>query len=299
MLIRMNETPSGQITLWGSRGSSPTPGGRFIRHGGHTSCLTLSHDGAQFVFDAGSGIREFGRALMEEPPRQLHVFITHTHWDHIQGFPFFPPAYTPGYEIEIFGARGLHKPLKSVFKGQLDSEYFPVQMDAMRAHLKFHHLQDNPVNIEGVKISWVHANHPGVTLGYKIEVEGKSIAWFPDNEFLRGHLDPLDDLTRESPAVKEYLPMIDFLSGVDLLFHEAQYTDEEYVHKVGWGHSSVGNACLLAHLAGVKRWIITHHDPNHDDAFLEGKLNITRRLLARLGSPVQVTHGYDGLTEFL
>lgn len=295
----MQDTPSGQIVLWGSRGSSPTPGGRFIRHGGHTSCMSMTHDGAQFIFDAGSGLRELGRALMEDPPKQVHLFITHTHWDHIQGFPFFMPAYTPGWELEIYGARNFNKPLKSVFKGQLDQEYFPVQMEDMRAHLDFHHLHESEMNIEGVKISWVQTCHPGTTLGFKIEVEGKKIVWMPDNEFLRGRMDPLDELTRESPIVQPHLPVLDFIQGADLLFHEAQYTDEEYVTKVGWGHSSVGNACALASMAGVKRWIITHHDPSHDDGFLETKLNITRRLLARMGSNVQVSHGYDGLTEYL
>ena len=295
----MNDTPSGEIILWGSRGSSPTPGGRYIRHGGHTSCLSIRYDNVQLIFDAGSGIRELGRALMEDPPRQLHLFITHTHWDHIQGFPFFGPAYTPGWEIEIYGAKTFNKPLKDVFKGQLDREYFPVQMEDMRAHLDFHNLSEEPLNVEGMRVSWVQTCHPGTTLGYKIEVEGRKIAWFPDNEFLRGHLDPLDDLTRDSATVQPYLPVVDFLSGVDLLIHEAQYTDEEYPHKVGWGHSSVGNACALAHLARVKRWIITHHDPTHDDHFLETKLNQTRRLLARMGSTVQVAHGYDGLTEYL
>ncbi len=295
----MNDTPSGQFVLWGSRGSSPTPGGRFIRHGGHTSCLSILHDGAMFIFDAGSGIRELGRQLATEPPQQLHLFITHTHWDHIQGFPFFLPAYTPGWEIEIYGARNFNKPLKSVFKGQLDHEYFPVQMDDMRAHLDFHHLHETPLTIERAKISWIQTRHPGTTLGYKIEVEGRTIAWIPDNEFLEGHLDPLDDLTRDSEIVKPYLPMLDFLQGVDILIHEAQYTDEEYPSKVGWGHCSVGNACALVNLAGVKRWIITHHDPIHDDQFLETKLNLTKRLLTRLGSSVQVMHGYDGLTEYL
>jgi phosphoribosyl 1,2-cyclic phosphodiesterase len=295
----MNEIPSNEVILWGSRGSSPTPGGRFIRHGGHTSCLSLNHDGTQFIFDAGSGIRELGRALMQDQPRQLHLFITHTHWDHIQGFPFFTPAYTPGWEIEIHGARNFNKPLKSVFRGQLDQEYFPVQMEDMCAHLDFHHLNDEPIVIDGVKISHIHVCHPGTTLGYKIEVDGKKIAWIPDNEFLQGRLDPLDDLTKDSEVVKPMLPMIQFVEGVDLLIHEAQYTDEEYAQKVGWGHSSVGNACALAHFANVKRWIITHHDPAHDDAFLEMKLNMTRRLLTRMGSNVIVSHGYDGLTEYL
>ncbi len=295
----MQDTPSGQIVLWGSRGSSPTPGGRYIRHGGHTSCMSLTHDGVQFIFDAGSGIRELGRSLMEDPPRQLHLFITHTHWDHIQGFPFFVPAYTPGWEIEIYGAKNFNKPLKSVFKGQLDREYFPVQMQDMRAHLDFHHLHESSMTIEGVTISWVQTCHPGTTLGFKIEVEGKKIVWMPDNEFLRGHLDPLEELTRDSEIVQPHLPVLDFITGADLLFHEAQYTDEEYLHKIDWGHSSVGNACALANMAGVKRWVITHHDPAHDDGFLETKLNMTRRLLDRMGSKVQVAHGYDGLTEYL
>jgi phosphoribosyl 1,2-cyclic phosphodiesterase len=295
----MLDSPSGQLILWGTRGSSPTPGGRFIRHGGHTSCLSILHDGMQLIFDAGSGIRELGRELMDGPPQHLHLFITHTHWDHIQGFPFFPPAYTPGWEIDIYGAKHLHKPLRSVFKGQLDREYFPVQMEDMRAHLDFHHLHEEPLTIEGIKVSWIHVDHPGTTLGYKIEVEGKKIVWIPDNEFLKGHLDPLDDITRESEILRPYLPLLDFVTGADTFIHEAQYTDEEYLHKVGWGHSSVGNACLLAHLAGVKRWVVTHHDPTHDDAFLETKLNQTRRLLNRLGSTVQVSHAYDGLTEYI
>ncbi len=295
----MLDTPSGKFILWGTRGSSPTPGGRFIRHGGHTSCLSVLHDGLQLIFDAGSGIRELGRELMADPPQRLHLFITHTHWDHIQGFPFFPPAYTTGWEIEIYGEKALNKPLRSVFKGQLDREYFPVQMEDMRAHLDFHHLHEEPITLDGVKISWIRVDHPGNSLGYKIEVEGKSIVWIPDNEFLKGHLDPLDELTRESEIMRPYLPLLDFVTGADILIHEAQYTDEEYPEKVGWGHSSVGNACILAHLAGVKRWLITHHDPTHDDSFLETKLNQTRRLLARRGSDIQVAHAYDGLTEYL
>ena len=295
----MLDSPSGNFILWGTRGSSPTPGGRYIRHGGHTSCLSVLHDGMQIIVDAGSGIRELGRTLMHGPPQRLHLFITHTHWDHIQGFPFFPPAYTPGWEIDIYGAKHLHKPLRSVFKGQLDREYFPVQMEDMRAHLDFHHLHDEPIQLERVKVSWIAVDHPGITLGYKIEVEGRSIVWIPDHEFLRGHLDPLDDVTRSSECIQPYLPLLDFVSGADTLIHEAQYTDEEYPHKVGWGHTSVGNACLLAHLAGVKRWLVTHHDPTHDDEFLETKLNQTRRLLTRLGSNVQVSHAYDGLIEYI
>jgi phosphoribosyl 1,2-cyclic phosphodiesterase len=150
-----------------------------------------------------------------------------------------------------------------------------------------------------VKIYWTFAQHPGATVGYKIDVAGYKIAWMPDNEFLQGYTGPPDDITIDHPLIAPYLKMIDFLRDVDLLIHEAQYTTEEYPKRVQWGHSSVANVCVLVKLAGIRRWLVTHHDPMHDDAFLETKLNVTRQLFARLGHEVQVSHGYDGLTEYL
>jgi phosphoribosyl 1,2-cyclic phosphodiesterase len=169
----------------------------------------------------------------------------------------------------------------------------------MRAHLEFHHVGAEPLKLGDVVIENFQVRHPGTTLGYKIRVADRVIGWVPDNEFLSGHLDPLDELTLDHPVVQPESQFVEFLRGVDLLFHEAQYTDEEYPNKVGWGHSSVGNACALVRLAGVKRWVITHHDPVHDDDFLEGKLNITRRLLGRAHASTEVVHGYDGLSEYL
>ncbi|MSU49246.1 MAG: response regulator [Opitutus sp.] len=286
------------LELWGTRGSTPTVGGRFQRHGGNTSCMSLTFGDEVIIFDAGSGIRDLGLRLAAGRPRKLHLFITHPHWDHIQGFPFFTPAYISGFEITVYGAKGFGKDLESIFRGQLDRDYFPVQMDDMKSTLQFRHLTDEAIEIGGARITWVFAQHPGATVGYKVEVAQRKIAWVPDNEFLQGYEGP-PTLGLSDPRVVTYAQIIAFLSDVDLLVHEAQYLPEEYATRVGWGHSSVSNACLLMKLAGVRRWIVTHHDPMHDDAFLETKLSLTRQLLETIGHQTQVAHGYDGMTEYL
>ena len=293
------EIERGRLALWGTRGSIPTPGAAFMRHGGNTSCMQIEHGGEVFVFDAGSGIRELGFELMKGGPRRIHLFITHTHWDHIQGFPFFTPAFVPGFELVVYGAQGFGKSLEAVFRGQLDQDYFPVQMDDMNASIEFRQLTPEPVQIGNVTVTWEYAQHPGATVGYKIDVAGTTLSWFPDNEFLFGHMGAPGDLELDDPRMAPYRRVVEFLSGVDVLIHEAQYTNTEYPSKIGWGHSSISNACLLAKLAGVKRWIVTHHDPMHDDLFLEQKLNLTRQQLARLGHPIPVCHAYDGMVEFL
>jgi CheY-like chemotaxis protein/phosphoribosyl 1,2-cyclic phosphodiesterase len=292
------DTTARRFNFWGSRGSTPTPGARFLRHGGNTSCFSVVQGDDYFIFDAGSGIRELGLAIARTPVRRLHLFITHTHWDHIQGFPFFTPAYLPGYELIIYGAEGFGKDLKSVFRGQLDREYFPVQMEDMQADIEFRNLPDEPLVIGPATISWESATHPGATVGYKIEIGGRKIAWVPDNEFLLGFTGDPVQLTRDDHLVRPFSKMIEFLADADVVVHEAQFTNDEYPQKIRWGHSSVGNAAALMKFAGVRRWIVTHHDPTHDDAFLESKLNLTRQILAHLDCSTQVCHGYDGMTEY-
>jgi CheY-like chemotaxis protein/phosphoribosyl 1,2-cyclic phosphodiesterase len=293
------ETERGRLAFWGTRGSIPTPGATFMRHGGNTSCMQIEHGGEVLVFDAGSGIRELGLELVKGGPRSIHLFITHTHWDHIQGFPFFTPAFVPGNRIVVYGAEGFGKSLEAVFRGQLDQDYFPVQMEDMNASIEFRHLTPEPIRIGAATVTWEYAHHPGATVGYKIDVAGTTLSWFPDDEFLFGYLGSPEELAPDDTRLAAYRRAIDFLSDVDVLVHEAQYTNAEYPGKVGWGHSSISNACLLAKLAGVKRWIVTHHDPMHDDRFLEQKLNLTRQQLARLGHPIPVCHAYDGMVEFL
>jgi len=250
------EGSCGRICLWGARGSIPISGPQYVRHGGNTSCMEVNCGDEIIIFDAGSGIRDLGLELMKQEHRKLHIFITHTHWDHIQGFPFFVPAFVPGFDITIYGAEGFGKDLESVFRGQLDRDYFPVQLEDMNANLEFKHLNENPVQIGNYKVYWEFAHHPGATVGYKIDIGGKKIVWLPDDEFLQGYLGSPDNITLNSEIVAPYLKLIEFMSDIDISISEAQYTNEEYVNKVGWGQSSLSNACLLMKLAMSKSGLL-------------------------------------------
>ncbi len=292
--------PSGGVfRLWGTRGSIPISGPEYIRHGGNTSCMSLEYGDDLIVLDAGSGIRNLGLSLAKAPPRKVHLFITHTHWDHIQGFPFFAPAFIPGFEITIYGAKGFNKNLESLFRGQLDPDYFPIQMENMDAALEFVYLGETPVRVGDVKVSWEFTQHPGATLGYKLELPRKKIAWIPDNEIFQGYMGAPEKIPDHKERLSLYQPMIDFLTGMDVLVHEAQYTLEEYPQTVRYGHSSISNAAFLAKITESKRWIVVHHDPNHSDDFLHDKLNLTRQILGSLDHDGHVIHGFDGLTEYL
>jgi len=229
----------------------------------------------------------------------VHLFITHTHWDHIQGFPFFSPAYIPGYEIDIHAPHNVDKDVESIFGGQLDRAYFPVQMEDMQAQLRFADLVEGSLQIGDVTITWAHAVHPGAAVGYKIQVGDRRLAFFPDNEFLKGYLGDPADLAPNDERLAVHREQLAFLADVDVLIHEAQYTNPEYGSKVGWGHSSVGNACALVGLIQPEHWIVPHHDPDHTDDDLQHKLSLTRQILRDLGSSAQVSHGHDGMIEYL
>lgn len=293
------EATRGVLRFWGTRGSIPISGPRCIRHGGHTSCLELERGEEAFVFDAGSGLYELGARLAARPPRKIHLFITHTHWDHIQGFPFFAPAFTPGFEIVVYGARGFNKDLRSLMRGQLDPDYFPIQMENMDARLDFIDLGDEPIRLGDLEISSAFTQHPGATVGYKVKTPETSFAFVPDNEVFQGYLGDPRELAKERELLEIYRPMMEFLNDVDVLVHEAQYTPEEYRQTVRYGHSSVPNACYLAASTKARRWIIVHHDPNHDDNALDAQLSLTRHLALELGYQGQVMNGYDGMVEYL
>ncbi len=299
--VYLPQIPAGRAyyQLWGTRGSIPVSGHRYVRHGGNTSCLEVGNGKHTLIVDAGSGIRELGMNLVKQGPRKLHILITHTHWDHIQGFPFFAPAYVPGFELVIYGAAGFGKNLKSVFSGQLDRDYFPVQFQDMRAKIEFQHLNPSPLEIGGILVGWEYTNHPAATVCFKFTLGSKTLAYVSDNEFLHGYLGAPHPITLESDVVAPHRRLVDFLTGVDLLIGEAQYTSEEYRTKIGWGHSSLCNACLLAKLAKVKRWIVTHHDPLHDDAFLDFKLNLTKEILPSLDCNIEVAHAHDEMMGYL
>lgn len=284
---------------WGTRGSIPVSGSRFVRHGGNTSCVELGLGDEILIVDAGSGLRDLGVELARRGPRTIHLLITHTHWDHIQGFPFFAPAYIPGFKLVIYGALGFGADLKSAFTGQLNREYFPVQFEDMRASIEFRHLETQGLEVGPFRVFWEYTHHPAATVCFRIEAGGKSLGYVSDNEFLYGYQGAPERIKLESEALVLHRRMVSFMAGVDVLLGEAQYTNEEYPSKVGWGHSSIGNASILASLAEVRTWVVTHHDPDHDDEFLDRKLNATKDILSGLGSRIPVSHAYDGLMDYL
>ena len=192
------KSPNGFFKFWGTRGSVPVSGPRFVRHGGNTTCAELNYGEDRIIFDAGSGIRDLGTDIMAGKPCRLHLFITHTHWDHIQGFPFFGPAFVSDFDITIYGSPNLDKDLESIFKGQLDRSYFPVQMEDMKANLTFKHLDDAPIEIGDIRISWDYTMHPSATVGFKAEIKGKKVAFVPDNEFLKDYTGSPHKITADS-----------------------------------------------------------------------------------------------------
>jgi phosphoribosyl 1,2-cyclic phosphodiesterase/CheY-like chemotaxis protein len=261
-----------RVKFWGTRGSIATPGPRTIRYGGNTSCTEVRYGEHILILDAGTGIRELGESLMREfqgRPIRAHIFVGHTHWDHIQGFPFFVPAYVPGNEISLYSVRGAGKPLEKIFIGQMDSDYFPVVLSDLKAQLNFIELHE-PVTVGPIRVEFTYLNHPGLAIGFRISAGGKSVAYCSDHESFARMYGP-ETGEREDRRITE------FVSGVDLFISEAQYTSEEYSKKRGWGHSTFDDALRTAAEAKVRRLAIFHHDPAHDDEFMDRILEECRQ----------------------
>lgn len=264
-VVAAKNDPAMRVKFWGTRGSIPTPGPSTTRYGGNTACVEVRCGGKILMLDCGTGAREMGLALAEEfkgKGVEVHILVGHTHWDHIQGFPFFAPAYLTGSRLTIYSLRGSDKSLEKVFGGQMDASYFPVPLSGLVAHLKFVELR-GPVKLGPVSISNIFLNHPGLAVGYRIEYGSKSLVYLSDHENLcRMSGDNAQNRKREE-SIDE------FARGADLYIREAQYTDEEYPAKRGWGHSTWSDALESAHRAQVKTLALYHHEPTHGDDELD------------------------------
>lgn len=250
--------PAITTTFYGTRGSLPIADPNYLEFGGNTTCIAFYRHATDSIgiLDAGTGIRALGKYINKEFPeqKQINIFFSHFHWDHIQGLPFFDPAYNPRRTIDLaaVGEGGKFTDLRKIFKNLMVEEYFPVQLDNMGAHFNFEYTDSNVLEFNGVILRAINQNHPGGSWGYRIETDNKIIVICMDLE----HGDSINP------------DIVEFARGADLLIHEAQYTDEELLTHKGWGHSSFNQAIEVAELAGVKMLAMTHHDPDHDDAFL-------------------------------
>ncbi|HEY3633444.1 MAG TPA: MBL fold metallo-hydrolase [Caldimonas sp.] len=274
-----------RIRFWGTRGSIPKPGPDFVRYGGNTSCVEVrSASGVLILLDCGTGAHGFGQALLAEPggPRRGHIFISHTHWDHIQGLPFLAPLFEEDFEWDIYGPRGLGPSIRETLAGQMQYTYFPVSIEQFAAKVRYHDLVEGSVEIDDVRVATHYLNHPALTLGYRLEADGASVVYATDHEphtpaLARGERPPKSaDETRYAS----------FVAGADVLIHDAQFTLGEYEKHLGWGHSPVEFAVDLAAANRVRRLALYHHDPLRDDAGVDQMVALARRRAAGTGLDV-------------
>jgi phosphoribosyl 1,2-cyclic phosphodiesterase/DNA-binding response OmpR family regulator len=288
-----------QVRFHGTRGSIAVPGPTTLRYGGNTACLEVrSAAGTLVVLDCGTGAFGLGQRLIAEAgsrgaPLRGHLLITHTHWDHIQGIPFFKPLFVPGFEWDVYAPRGLAGSLRETLCGQMQSAYFPVSLSDFGATVRYHELVEGEFDIGDVHVRTQYLNHPALTLGYRLEADRAALVYACDHEPYSRQLatgrGELSEPDRQHAA---------FLAEADLVIHDAQYTADEYPTRAGWGHSTPEYAVRLACSAGVKRLALTHHDPLRNDTAVD---QIVERVQVSLqqefsGSSLEIFAAAEGQT---
>jgi phosphoribosyl 1,2-cyclic phosphodiesterase len=251
-----------RVRIWGCRGSLPTPGPQTVLCGGNTSCIEITlDDGTVFVLDAGTGIRELGNQLAERGVKHVHLLLTHLHLDHLEGLRFFAPLFDPETTIELWGPRSPVLTLKERIRRSFSPPLFPIDLMDTPAQVNFHELPKAPWQIGDARLTASLIVHPGPTVGYRIEADGSSVAYIPDHEpALTG------DFAQRS---RDWISGGSIAEDVDLLLHDAQYFEDEYDSRLGWGHSSVDSAMEYADAVGARRVVLFHHDPTHSDEIME------------------------------
>jgi len=292
-----------RIKFWGVRGSIPSPGPETVIYGGNTSCVEVRVGSDIIVLDAGTGLRRLGLALIEEfkdRPMQLNLLITHTHWDHIQGFPFFLPAYNPKNNVTIYGFEGASQGLQSTLSSQMESPYFPISMQEMPGHIAIRELHDLNFNVNKVPVRAHFLNHPGICTGYRLETPGGSISYLPDIELyqrLRHRWNTDTDFIAQKE--KETTPqedqgLVEFIRDSDVLIMDSQYDASEYEKHIGWGHSCVEDSVAFALHANAKRLFLFHHDPDHTDEQISRMVIRAREMAAQRHSSLIIEAAREG-----
>lgn len=296
------ETPA-WLKFWGVRGSIPSPGPGTAQFGGNTSCIEVRAGGEIIILDAGTGLRPLGRALTEEfkeRPLSLTLLLTHTHWDHIQGFPFFRPIYQPQNRLRILGYEGARNGLANALSAQMESPYFPVALGELPGNIEIEELRDLEFRVGAIPVRAFFANHPGICVGYRLFTREGSIAFFPDNELhYRHERTPREKKLNLSPdsefIQRQDKKITEFVQDANVLVMDAQFDAQEYKHHVGWGHGCMDDVVGLAMRAGVKQLFLFHHDPDHDDDKIAQMVERGRELVRMQNGKLQVDAAREGL----
>lgn len=276
-----------KIKFWGVRGSIPCPGPTTVRYGGNTTCVEMAIGQERLIFDAGTGIKMLGDSLSSKGAVSAHIFFTHSHWDHIQGFPFFAPAFRPGNFFRVYGVPtpdGMT--IEQRLHEQMLHPNFPVPLQTMQGIVAFYDLEvGEDIVIGDIRLQTRPLNHPGEAMGYRITWQGITVAFITDTEHFPDRLDG---------------NVLALAQDADVLIIDATYTDEEYydpqVSKVGWGHSTWQEAVKVAQAAGARQLILFHHDPGHDDSILDAILDQVKQqfpatAIAKEGMEISLTPG--------
>jgi phosphoribosyl 1,2-cyclic phosphodiesterase len=281
------------VRFWGVRGSIPTPGPRTRRYGGNTSCVEIRHQDTLLVCDAGTGLRELGGHLIRtlgDAPLTVHLFLSHPHWDHIQGFPFFGPAYRPNVTIHVYCPEDDDRNYR-LLSGQMQDAYFPVAFSALGAKVLLRRFERGQVSIDGFTVKHFPQRHPGGSLGFRFDLGPTSVVYATDAE--------LDALlpSGQDRAAPRGLPAeaLEAVAGADLLIGDAQYFDDEYEKKVGWGHPRATTLVDLAVLAKARRLALYHHDPMHSDREVDTKVLLCVERARKLGSELEIFGAREGV----
>lgn len=277
------------VQFWGVRGTFPVPGKETVNYGGNTNCVSLALPKNQFfIFDGGTGIRALSNYLLVQKklPISAKIFITHFHWDHINGIPFFVPFYLKGNEFEIYAPKQINQSVDELLFSQMNNVYFPVTRKEFSAKISFHELTEEYFEINDIKISTIFLNHPGNCLGYRIEYKNKIFCYITDNELY----------LLDSPYYKEFEldRLVQFIFNSDIVIMDSTYSDHEYHKKINWGHSCVSRVVDICNKAKVKLVCLYHHDPDEIDADIDKKLNQANTLLQELHSETRCIAPHEG-----
>lgn len=284
-----------RVRFWGTRGSCPSPGPATLRYGGNTTCVEVRTDDDHLVIlDAGTGIRELGRSLVQDAqgrPIRGEVYFSHAHWDHIQGLPFFTPAFQTGNDFTLWGSPSLERSLEVVLRQQMSPVVFPVAFDQLSARMEVRTLEHQRRRGPGYDLRTINVRHPGSALGFRLSAEGddrRSVIFIPDNE-----LDPFGD---HADAASSREALVEFARGASILIHDAMYTGAEYMEHRGWGHSSYRDAVDFAIAAEVGTLVLFHHEPDRSDAALDEMLALCHTMVEERGGAVRVIAAAEGMS---